>query len=88
MDYSNRYKYEIIIERDMYEKQKKRRFFMKKNVPYNKIDIVRDLKEMVTHNSKKFGEKAAFEYAGKDGKISKSFIQLEKDVFALGSYFY
>ena len=61
---------------------------MKKNVPYNKIDIVRDLKEMVTHNSKKFGEKAAFEYAGKDGKISKSFIQLEKDVFALGSYFY
>ena len=49
---------------------------MKKNVPYNKIDIVRDLKEMVTHNSKKFGEKAAFEYAGKDGKISKSFIHV------------
>ena len=61
---------------------------MKKNVLYNKIDIVRDLKEMVVHNSKKFGEKPAFEYAGKDGKISKSFIQLEKDVFALGSYFY
>ena len=61
---------------------------MKKNVPYNKIDIVRDLKEMVVHNSKKFGEKPAFEYAGKDGKISKSYIQLEKDVFALGSYFY
>lgn len=61
---------------------------MKKDVAYNKIDIVRDLKEMVVRASEKYGEKPAFEYAGKDGKITKTYTQFANDVFALGSYFY
>lgn len=60
-----------------------------KNIAYNKIDHVRDLKEMVVRAGKLFGEKPAFEYSIKgEGKITKTYTQFANDVFALGSYFY
>lgn len=61
---------------------------MKKNVTYNKIEHVRDLREMITNAKEKYGEKPAIEYGSKDGKITKTYTQLADDVFALGSYFY
>ncbi len=59
-----------------------------KNVDYNKIDHVRDLKEMVARAGANFGDKPAFEYALKGEKVTKTYTQFAKDVFALGSYFY
>ena len=59
-----------------------------KNLAYNKIDRVRDLKEMIVRASNIFGEKPAFEYTQGGETVTKTYTQLAKDVFSLGSYFY
>lgn len=59
-----------------------------KNLAYNRIDRVRDLKEMIVRASNIFGEKPAFEYTQGGETVTKTYTQLAKDVFSLGSYFY
>ncbi len=61
---------------------------MSKNYPYNKIDHVRNLREVVERASSKFGKQAAFEYTIGGKKISVNYEQFKEDVFALASYFY
>lgn len=61
---------------------------MKKSYPYNKIDIVRDLREVIELASKKYSDDVAFEYNIGGKKIRKSFNRLKDDIFAFGSYLY
>ncbi len=58
------------------------------NYPYNKIDHVRDLKEVIVRASEKFGTDTAFHYTIGDKKTVITYEQFKDDVFALASYFY
>lgn len=55
---------------------------------YNKIDHVRDIREMVERAGEKYADDVAFEYALGGKKVSVKFAQLKKDVFAFASYLY
>lgn len=57
------------------------------HVPY-KIPHVRDFREMVNYIGDTYSDKTIFQYFKDDVKVTVTFAQFKRDVFALGSYFY
>ena len=58
--------------------------------PYYSVPEPRDLRELVNYCAEQYGEKTAFWYKTGNGDetVNKSFVQLKKDIEALGTYLY